>query len=257
MVMRRLAFTLVALVCLAGGAFAQAPAVTSLTFPALTGRVVDGGNLLSAADRSALTSDLADLEAKTTDQLVVVTLPSLQGTTIEDYGYQLGRRWKIGQKDKDSGVLLIVAAAERKVRVEVGYGLEGTLTDAATKVIIENTILPAFRTGDFPLGIRNGATQIAQMLRADAGTAPRPPGQAAPAAWSGANGPVWPMILLGVFGVGLLIFCAVSGGAACRGIMHVLFIVALSGRGGSSGNRSSSFSGGGGSFGGGGSSGSW
>ncbi len=254
--MRRLAFTLIAWVCLAGGVFAQAPALTTLTFPALVGRVVDGGNLLSAADRAALTADLAELEAKTTDQLVVVTLPSLQGTTIEDYGYQLGRLWKIGQKGKDSGVLLIVAAAERKVRIEVGYGLEGTLTDAATKLIIENTILPAFRTGDFPLGIRNGATQIAQLLRADAGTAPRPAGQAAPAG-PGANGPVWPMILLGVFGVGLLIFCAVSGGAACRGIMQVLFVVALSGRGGSSGNNSSSFSGGGGSFGGGGSSGSW
>ncbi len=253
---RRLAFALIAWACLAGGALAQAPAATTLTFPALTGRVVDGGNLLSSEDRSALTSDLADLEAKTTDQLVVVTLPSLQGTTIEDYGYQLGRQWKIGQKDKDSGVLLIVAAAERKVRIEVGYGLEGTLTDAATKLIIENTILPPFRAGDFALGIKNGSAQIAQLLRADAGTVPRAAGQAAPAG-SNANGPVWPMIMLGVFGVGLLIFCAVSGGAACRGIMQVLFVVALSGRGGSSGNRSSSFSGGGGSFGGGGSSGSW
>lgn len=253
---RRLAFTLVAWVCLTGGAFAQATPVATLAFPPLSGRVVDAGNLLSAGDRASLTADLADLEAKTTDQLVVVTLQSLQGTTIEDYGYQLGRQWKIGQKDKDSGVLLIVAAAERKVRIEVGYGLEGTLTDAATKLIIENSILPAFRTGDFPLGIRNGATQIAGLLRADAGTAPRPAGQAAPDR-SGANGPVWPMILLGVFGVVLLIFCAVSGGALCHGIMQMLFIVALSGRGGSSGDRSPSFSGGGGSFGGGGSSGSW
>ena len=253
---RRLAFALTAWFCLAGGAFAQAPAVTSLTFPALTGRVVDGANLLSAADRAALTSDLADLEAKTTDQLVVVTLPTLQGTTIEDYGYQLGRQWKIGQKDKDSGALLIVAAAERKVRIEVGYGLEGTLTDATTRLIIENTILPAFRTGDFALGIKNGAAQIAQLLRADAGSVPRTAGKAAPSG-SNADAPVWPMILLGVFGVGLLIFCAVSGGAACRGIMQILFMIALSGRGGSSGNRSRPFSGGGGSFGGGGSSGSW
>jgi len=255
--MRRLAFMLIAWACLAGGASAQAPAVTPLTFPALTGRVVDAGGLLSAADRASLTADLADLEAKTTDQLVVVTLPSLQGTTIEDYGYQLGRQWKIGQKDKDSGVLLIVAAAERRVRIEVGYGLEGTLTDAATKLIIENTILPAFRTGDFALGIRNGTAQIAQLLRGDVRTAPGA-GQAPPAARSSADTPVWPIVLLGVFGVGLLIFCAVSGGAACRGIMQVLFLLALSGRGGSSGNnRSSSFSGGGGSFGGGGSSGSW
>lgn len=253
---RRLAFTLFAWVCLAGGAVAQAPAATSLTFPSLTGRVVDGGNLLSAAERAALTSDLADLEAKTTAQLVVVTLPSLQGTTIEDYGYQLGRGWKIGQKDKDSGVLLIVAAVERKVRIEVGYGLEGTLTDATTKLIIENTILPAFRTGDFGLGIRNGTAQIAQLLRADAGTAPRATAQAS-SAGSNANAPLWPIILLGVLGVGLLIFCAVTGGAACRGIMQILFLLALSGRENSSSNRSRPFSGGGGSFGGGGSSGSW
>ncbi len=253
---RHLTIVLIAWFCLAGGAFAQAPAVTSLTFPALTGRVVDGAGLLSATDRAALTSDLADLEAKTTDQLVVVTLPSLQGTTIEDYGYQLGRRWKIGQKDKDSGVLLIIAAAERKVRIEVGYGLEGTLTDAATKLIIESTILPAFRAGDFAVGIKSGAGQIAQLLRADAGATPRTIGQVT-AAKPSADTSVWPMILLGVFGVGLLIFCAVSGGAACRGIMQIMVVLALSGRGGSSGNRSRPFSGGGGSFGGGGSSGSW
>jgi uncharacterized protein len=256
-VVRRLAFTLFAWLCLAVGALAQTPAATSLTFPALTGRVVDGGNLLTAADRASLTSDLADLEARTTDQFVVVTLPSLQGTTIEDYGYQLGRYWKIGQKDKDSGVLMIVAATERKVRIEVGYGLEGTLTDAATRLIIENTILPAFRTGDFALGVKSGAAQVAQLLRADAGTARGTSAKAAPAAAANPDTPVWPMVLLGVFGVGLLIFCAVSGGAVCRGIMQVLFVVALSGRGGSLGGRSRSFSGGGGSFGGGGSSGSW
>ncbi len=259
---RRTVFTLIAWLCLSGVGVAQTPAVTSLTFPTLTGRVVDEGGLLSAADRAGLTASLADLEARTTDQLVVVTLKSLQGTTIEDYGYQLGRRWRIGQKDKDSGVLLIVAAAERKVRIEVGYGLEGTLTDAATKLIIENAILPAFKAGDFPGGIRSGADQIAQLLRGDAGPAPRgasqgAASQVAPSARPSADTPVWPMILLGVFGVGLLIFCAVTAGGVCRGIMQILFLLALSGRGGSSGNRSPSFSGGGGSFGGGGSTGSW
>jgi uncharacterized protein len=123
---RRIVITLIAWICLTGAGVAQ-----TLTFPELTGRVVDEAGLLSAADSAALTASLADLEARTTDQLVIVTLKSLRGTTIEDYGYQLGRRWKIGQKDKDSGVLLIVAASERKVRIEVGYGLEGTLTDAA------------------------------------------------------------------------------------------------------------------------------
>jgi uncharacterized protein len=231
----------------------------TLTFPALTGRVVDEAGLLSSADRTELTRTLADLEAKTTDQVVVVTLKSLRGTSIEDYGYQLGRRWQIGQKDKDSGALLIVAPAERKVRIEVGYGLEGTLTDARTRLIIENAILPAFRTGDFPGGIKSGVAEIVQALGSDAGGAPRGP---AGNSVAGSNQPntadaVWPVILLGLIGVGLLIFCAVTGGAACRGIMQVLFLLALSGRGGSSRGRSSPFTGGGGSFGGGGSSGSW
>ena len=254
---RRAAFTLFAWLCLTCVGVAQTPAETSLTFPALTGRVVDGAGLLAPADRASLTASLVDLEAKTTDQLVVVTLKSLQGTTIEDYGYQLGRRWGIGQKDKDSGVLLIVAPTERKVRIEVGYGLEGTLTDAATKLIIENAILPAFKTGDFAGGIKSGTDQIIQLLRGDAGSAPPAQVRTVAPASSNSGMPLWLAIVLGVGGVGLLIYCAVSGGAACRGIMQILFLLALSGRSGSSRGGSSSFSGGGGSFGGGGSSGSW
>jgi len=246
---RSVAFVIVAWVCLTVAGAAQ-----TLTFPAITGRVVDEAGLLDPADRAALTDSLARLEAATTDQLVIVTLKSLPGRTIEEYGYQLGRNWHIGQKDKDSGVLLIVAAAERKVRIEVGYGLEGTLTDAATRLIIENAILPRFKAGDLPGGIKQGAAQIVQMLGGDTGRAPAPD---AVRNRAGADAPVWSGIALGLAGVGLLIFCAVRGGAACRGIMQLLFLLALSGGGGSSRGRSSSFSGGGGSFGGGGSSGSW
>ena len=101
------------------------------------------------------------LEDKSSDQLVVVTLPSLQGYTIEDFGYQLGRHWGIGTAKLDNGVLLIVAPNERKVRIEVGYGLEPILTDALTKIIIENAILPRFRAGDFPGGIKDGVRDIA------------------------------------------------------------------------------------------------
>src|SRR5579864_5286680 len=141
-------------ICLTWTAAAQ-----TLTFPALTGRVVDQAGLLDAADRVALTEALASLEAKTTDQLAIVTLKSLQGTSIEDYGYQLGRRWKIGQKDRNNGALLIVAASERRVRIEVGYGLEGTLTDALTRYIIETSILPRFKAGDLAGGIKSGTEQ--------------------------------------------------------------------------------------------------
>ena len=111
-----------------------------------------------------MSSKLAEFETKTTGQLVVVTLKSLQGTSIEDYGYQLGRHWGIGQKEKNSGALLIVVPSERKVRIEVGYGLEGQLTDAVSKLIIENAIVPRFRAGDFAGGINRGVDDIIQAL---------------------------------------------------------------------------------------------
>ena len=249
----------IAWLCLTCSAVAQTVPAPTLTFPALSGRVVDDAGLLSAPDREALARSLADLEARTTDQLVVVTLKTLQGRPIEDYGYQLGRAWGIGQRGKDGGALLIVAAAERKVRIEVGYGLEGTLTDAATKVIIENAILPRFRAGDFPGGIKAGSAAIVQLLVGDAAGA-RPLGQPSGQAdhRQSAPMPLWLVIVLGLGGVGLLILCTVTGGRGpCSVIMQALFMLALSGRGGSLRGRSSSFSGGGGSFGGGGSSGSW
>src|SRR5271156_3082728 len=127
------------LIALALTAFmlAGAPVRADPTFPPLTGRVVDNAHVLSAQTQADLTTKLAALEQKTGDQLVVVTLPSLQGYEIEDYGYQLGRAWGLGQKGKDNGAILIIAPAEHKVRVEVGYGLEPVLTDALSSVIIQ------------------------------------------------------------------------------------------------------------------------
>jgi len=147
---------------------AQTAFAADPVFPQLTGRVVDGANLLDAADEAGMTAELEALEAKSTDQLVVVTLPSLQGLEIEEFGYRLGRHWGIGQKNKDNGVLLIVAPKERKVRIEVGRGLEPLLTDALTKLIIENGILPRFRSGDFPAGIKAGVSDIIAVLSGDA-----------------------------------------------------------------------------------------
>ena len=137
-------------------------------FPQLTGRVVDDANLLGAGDENDITADLEALEAKSTDQLVVVTLPSLQGLEIEQFGYRLGRHWGIGQKNKDNGVLLIIAPNERKVRIEVGRGLEPLLTDALTRLIIENGVLPRFRSGDYPAGIKAGVSDIIAVLTGDA-----------------------------------------------------------------------------------------
>ncbi len=162
---QRLRFALAAFATLVVTAFTVFAAPT---FPPLTGRVVDQAAVLDPASEVRLESKLADLESKTQTQLVVVTLTSLQGYDIADYGYQLGRAWGIGQKGKNNGALLIVASTDRKVRIEVGYGLEGDLTDAVTRLIIANSILPRFRTGDFAGGIERGVQDIVQVLSGDA-----------------------------------------------------------------------------------------
>lgn len=246
-------------------------AQSSLTFPALTGRVVDDAGILDANTRQELEKLSADLEAKSSDQLVVVTLKSLQGTSIEDYGYQLGRHWQIGQKGKDNGVLLIVAPNERRVRVEVGYGVEGTLTDLISNFIIQNSILPRFRAGDFQGGITRGAQDVVQVLTGDAEEYKRR------AAKVNAEQDVDPveMIIIGFF-VLMMILIVLNvladmrrpGGGVPAGRVrrtrdwtnyNPVIIGPGSwgggGWGGSSGGGG--FSGGGGSFGGGGSSGSW
>jgi len=149
-------------------AFGVASAAFAQKFPALTGRIVDEANLLSAEDKRALEQDLKALEEKSTDQLVVYTTRSLQGYPIEDFGYRLGRHWQIGQQGKNNGVILIVAPSDRKVRIEVGRSLEPQLTDLMTKLIIENAILPAFRRNDFAGGIKAGVRDIRDVLLGDA-----------------------------------------------------------------------------------------
>ncbi|MBY0560079.1 YgcG family protein [Hyphomicrobium sp.] len=254
--LRRAIFVAAAWICLVGACAAQ-----TLSFPALTGRVVDEAAVLDAAERAALTEALADLEKKTTDQLVVVTLKSLQGTSIEDYGYQLGRRWQIGQKDKNNGALLIVAPTERKVRIEVGYGLEGTLTDAIGKYIIETSILPRFKAGDFPGGIKRGVEDLIQVLSGDAEEWQRRAAQSiSPNITQPDDVPLWLVIVIVLLGVGFLIFCATAGGANCQALLQALLLILLSESRSSHGRSSRSgggFGGGGGTFGGGGSSGSW
>lgn len=140
------------------------PALAAPKFPALTGRVVDQADMLSPATEADLTARLAKLEADTGRQLVVATLPSLQGYEIEEFGYQLGRAWGIGQKGENNGALLIVAPNERKVRVEVGYGLEPVLTDALSSVLLQQRVLPRFRAGDTQGGVVAGADALIQQL---------------------------------------------------------------------------------------------
>jgi uncharacterized protein len=135
------------------------------TFPKFTGFVVDAANIIPATEEAAITARLDDLQRTTGRQLVVATLPSLQGYPIEDYGYRLGRSWGVGLKDLDNGAILIVAPNERRVRIEVGYGLTPVLTDALSSVIINSRIVPAFKAGDMPRGISAGVDGIIEQLR--------------------------------------------------------------------------------------------
>jgi uncharacterized protein len=156
---RRLLPLLALLACLPLTVLQAAP-----SFPALTGRVVDGANLLPSVVERQLTQQLKAYEDKTTNQVVVVTLKTLQGYEIADYSYQLGRHWGIGQAGQDNGVLLVVAPKERKVRIEVGYGLEATLTDALSKQIIDYEIIPRFKQKDYAGGIEAGTKAILGVL---------------------------------------------------------------------------------------------
>jgi uncharacterized protein len=242
-----------ALFCIAAVAYA-AP-----TFPQLTGRVVDQAGILSPQTEAALTAKLEALERDTQRQLVVVTLPSLQGYEIEEYGYQLGRAWGIGREREDDGVLLIVAPNERRVRIEVGYGLEPVLTDALSSVILSERVLPRFRNGDIEGGVVSGADALIEQLSLPADEAARR--VAASRERSEERGPslFWLIFAL------ILVFWIVpsllhSFGYTRRrrdGLWTGPIIYPGSRRGGGGGFGGGGFGGGGGSFGGGGASGSW
>jgi uncharacterized protein len=139
----------------------------ALDFPPLSGRVVDQAGVINAQTRGNLETKLKDLEDKSGTQLVVATVKSLQGSDIETYANQLFRLWKLGQAQKNNGVLLLVAPNEHKVRIEVGYGLEGTLTDALSSVIVASAIIPRFKTNDYSGGIERGVDGIISVLSGD------------------------------------------------------------------------------------------
>jgi uncharacterized protein len=230
-------------------------AVFAVNFPALTGRIVDQANIIPAETRSAIEPKLADLEAKSGIQLVVATVTSLEGQEVEPYANELFRSWKLGEKAKNNGVLLLVAPNERRVRIEVGYGLEGTLTDALSKVIITNAITPRFKSGDFSGGISRGIDDIITVLTTDASEWQKRPSlrldnqqTTDPATW----------LLIAAL-IALVTLLIVSPGFRWLFLNLVLNILVSSGGSRSGGGYSSGggFSGGGGSSGGGGASGSW
>jgi len=230
-------------------------------FPALTGRIVDQANIIPAATRVDIEPKLADLETKSGIQLVVATVSSLQGEEIEPYANELFRAWKLGEKTKNNGVLLLVAPNERRARIEVGYGLEGTLTDALSKIIVANAIAPRFKDGDFGGGVSRGVDDIITVLTTDASEWQKRPAvrvDSEPAPDLGD----WLLIAgLLIFGVALII----SPGLRFFVFNLLASMAVSSGRGGGyssggsfgGGGFGGGFSGGGGSSGGGGASGSW
>ena len=145
-------------------AFVATTIFSAADVPYLSGRVVDNAEILKAETRSALTEKLKAHEQTTTDQIAVLTVPTIGDASIEEYATRVFDTWKLGQKGKDNGVLLVIAPKDRKLRIEVGYGLEGTLTDVVSSRIIRNVITPAFKSGDFDKGVSEGVDAIIGTL---------------------------------------------------------------------------------------------
>jgi uncharacterized protein len=200
--MRTVLAALAILCALMVPAVAQWPAIPATSeFPALTGRVVDDANVLDAATRETLRQKLAAHEAKTGNQIVVATVKSLNGSSVEDYANRLFRRWQLGQRGTNNGVLLLHAPKERKVRIEVGYGLEGTLTDAIGKYIIQNAITPRFKANDFAGGMTRGVDDIIKVLDGGAEEFKQRVAPRIPPAFVRHLEEVWPLLFFLAFGI--------------------------------------------------------
>jgi uncharacterized protein len=218
-------------------------------FPALTSPVVDAANILGG-EAASLEAKLRDFERTSGHQVAVATVPSLEGYDVRDYGNRLFRAWALGDAKRNDGVLLLVAPNEHQVSIEVGYGLEGDLTDAISRIIIENAIVPRFKADDYPGGVSAGLDDIEKVIKGEgAAVVQRVQNQSAPTLAD-----LLPFIILFIIIVFML-------SRASRG-RRVIFIPGgfgggYGGGGGWSGGGGGGWSGGGGSSGGGGASGSW
>ncbi|MFT4798916.1 MAG: hypothetical protein ACJAXW_002426 [Candidatus Azotimanducaceae bacterium] len=217
-------------------------------FPKLSGRVVDQANMISASVEAEIAALSEAHEQATGNQVVVVTLPDLQGYAIEDFGYQLGRHWGIGQSDKNNGVLLIASEAERKIRIEVGYGLEGELTDAIASNIINAQITPSFKRAQFDAGFVVGTRSVIDALGGEY--------QMRTASSKKQGAPTnWVFLIFVVF---FFVIPSLFGRSSIWALIGLSALAGSGGRGrGGGGFGGGGFGGGGGSFGGGGASGGW
>ncbi|MBP7737481.1 MAG: TPM domain-containing protein [Spirochaetes bacterium] len=281
--MRKSIVRLLALACLV----ALPLGALGLDVPVLKARVNDYANMLSHATVSSLEEKLADFERKESTQIAVLTIPSLQGEVIEEFSMKVAEKWKIGQKKLDNGVILLIAKEDRKLRIEVGYGLEGKLTDLRAGRIIDRIITPSFKAGDYDKGVTDGVNAIMETVRGeysavDARAAEKegsdPSSMITPMIFvlffigiigkikrilGGIAGAVIiPIVALVVYGLKLFILFLVPGGFLIGLIMpSVMTLMMMMGFGGGGrsggGSGGGGFSGGGGSFGGGGASGGW
>lgn len=233
--------------------------LSALDVPPLTERVVDNANLLNASETEALTSLLESLEEATGAQIAVLTVATLAGDSLESFGIRVADTWKLGQKDEDNGAILIVALAERKIRIEVGYGLEDKLTDMKCGLIIRNVIAPHFQNGDYGEGITAGVKNMVGIVAGDADLVSKHvTNEAVPT-------DVIPIAAFIVFFLINVLFAMISArynrrypsSRIYRSAFGNDFFSSSSGGGFSSGGSSGGFSGGGGGFGGGGASGGW
>ncbi len=237
-------------------------ALAAFNFPQLTGRVTDQANIIFAPAKASIEAKLQNLEDKSSIQLVVATVSSLEGGDIESYANGLFRAWKLGMAKKNNGVLFLIAPNERKMRIEVGYGLEGVLTDAVSSVIIRSAVAPRFKAGDFSGGIERGVDAIIDVLSSDASEWTK---RAAEQSMSETIDQFAPIILFILF---VFIMIYMSRNARGGGGGPMIFLPPGGGFGGGGGGfgggsfggggfDGGGFSGGGGSSGGGGASGDW
>jgi len=222
-------------------------------FPKLKGRVNDYANILDKEQEMTLDYLLKDIETKTASQFVILIITSLEGETIEDYSIRLTEQkdWKIGQKGLDNGVILLIAMKERKLRIEVGYGLEGALTDLKCSYIIRRLIVPSFKKGNYYQGILRGAATITGIISKESDISPEELKRFKQKGGDSTGGSIAFIIFLLIF----FIIPMFSKGKKGRG--SSIFWGGGGFGGGSSGGGFGGFSGGGGSFGGGGASGGW
>jgi len=241
--------------------FAALPAAAEPAFPKLTGRVTDAAGVLPADTVAALEAKLKALEDSTGTQLVVATVPDLQGYEIDEYGYQLGRAWGIGQKGTNNGAILLIAPAQRKLRIEVGYGLEGVLTDAVSSRIIRQAIVPRFKAGDIAGGVAAGADQLIALLQLPPDQQAAFAAKAKAASADQGDSPGWGALVWLIIIIVWVVIASRRGSRGRRSGPVILWGPGIggnwSGGGGGGGGGFGGFSGGGGSFGGGGASGDW